>query len=164
MVAADHEPTVTRTSLQGAKHTGETLGNTHRMANFKYGPKIVPLGENESLNSIERWRQSVIYLLTLNEDFRPFLKDTCEFGKKTKAKPYRNLTDSYKVVKKENGEIEKEEDGSDRVVVSESKEDKCYKVDLMLEQIANFCTNIPRYDITRDSSSLSEVWNKIRLF
>ena len=134
------------------------------MSNFKYGPKVVPLGEDETLNSIERWRQSVLYLLQLNEDFRPYLRESCVFGKKTKAKPYRSLTDSFKVVKKENGEIVKEEDGSDRVVVSVSREDKCYLVDMILEQIANFCANIPRYDITHDSFSLNEVWNKIRLY
>ena len=131
------------------------------MSNLKYGPKIVPLGEDETINTIERWRQSVLYLLRLNEDFRPFLRDHVLFGKKSKTQLHRNFTDSLKVVKDEKGEVQKEEDGSDRVIISESKEDKCFLVDLMLEQIANFCPLIPRYDITRDSASLTDVWNKI---
>ena len=52
------------------------------MSNLKYGPKVVPLAESESLGSIERWRQSVLYLLRLNEDFRPFMKEGVVFGKK----------------------------------------------------------------------------------
>ena len=113
------------------------------MSNLKYGPKIVPLGDDETINSIERWRQSVLYLLRLNEEFRPYLKEGCVFGKKSKSHPCRNFTDSFKVVKNEKDEVVKEADGSDKVVVSDSKEDKCYIVDLLLDQIANFCDTVP---------------------
>ena len=134
------------------------------MSNLKYGPKIVPLAEDETINSIERWRQSVLYLLRLNEEFRPYMNQDFEFGRKTKTKPFRKLTNSIRIKKDDKGVVVKEEDGSNAVEVIVSQEDKCYIVDLMLEQIANFCPLIPRYDITRDSSSLSEVWNKIRLY
>ena len=119
------------------------------MSNLKYGPKIVPLGEDECLSSIERWRQNVLYLLRLNEDFRPYLQDGVEFGKKSKLQPCRAFTDDVKLEKKEDGTVVKNEDGHPVYIVSVSKEDKCFIVDLMLDQIANFAPLIPRYDITR---------------
>ena len=57
-------------------------------------------------------------------------------------------TNSIRIKKDDKGVVVKEEDGSDAVEVIVSQEDKCYIVDLMLEQIANFCPLIPRYDIT----------------
>lgn len=125
-------------------------------SNFKYGPKVVPLAETETLSSIERWRQNVLYLLRLNEEFRPFMGDSVVFGKKSRSHPCRGFTDDTKT--------EKNEADEDVVTVTVSKEDKCFTVDLMLDQIANFAPLIPRNDITRDSGSLKEVWSKIRLY
>ena len=125
------------------------------MSNFKTGPKVIPLGEDESISSIERWRQNVIYHLRLDPAFRPYLKDGVKFGKKSKSAPNRQLTDDIKK-EKVNGE--------DVDTVVATKEDKCWEVDLMLDQVSNFCPLIPRRDITHDSASLDEVWAKIRLY
>ena len=125
------------------------------MSNFKTGPKVIPLGENETISSIERWRQNVLYHLRLDPAFRPYLRDGKKFGKKSKTSPYRLFTDDIKV-EKVNGE--------DVQTVVLSKEDKCWDVDLMLDQVSNFCPLIPRRDITHDSASLEEVWSKIRLY
>lgn len=125
------------------------------MSNFKSGPKVLPLGEEESISSIERWRQNVLYHLRLDTAFRPFLRDGVVFGKKSKATPHRQCKDDVKTEKVE---------GVDVVTVEISKEDKCFDIDLMLDQISNFCPLIPRRDITHDSASLKEVWDKIRLY
>ena len=125
------------------------------MSNFKAGPKVIPLGEDESISSIERWRQNVIYHLRLDPAFRPYLKDGVKFGKKSKSAPNRQLTDDIKKEKV---------NGQDVDTVVATKEDKCWEVDLMLDQVSNFCPLIPRRDITHDSASLDEVWAKIRLY
>ena len=125
------------------------------MSNLKFGPKINPLGEEESISSVERWRQNVLYHLRLNEEFRPYLKDNVVFGKKSKSQPTRSFTDEVKVEKV---------DGNDVTTVVSSAEDKCFVVDLMLDQVSNFCPLIPRRDITHDSATLLEVWEKIRLY
>ena len=62
----------------------------------------------------------MIYLLKQNEDFRPFIKDGVEFGKKTKQKLCRNFIDIVKTVKVNDEDVEK---------VVESKEDLCFTVD-----------------------------------
>ena len=129
------------------------------MTNLYHGPKVRCLTTKETLSTLETWRQTVIYGLRLNADFRPYLNEGARFGKKSKARPYRELNDDVKVEKVTVNEVEQE-----LVTVVKSKEDKIVDVDLMLEQIANYATNIPRYDITRDSASVSEVWQKIRQY
>ena len=128
------------------------------MSNFKLGPKVQSLGDDESLASIERWKQNIIYHLRLNEEFRPFL--TIEFGKKSRLHPNRNLDDDVVIETVQNAA------GEDVQVetITLTKEDKCYTVDLFLDQIANFAPLIPRNDIIRDSGSIQEVWQKIRLY
>ena len=123
---------------------------------FKHGPKVSILSDSETISSIEAWRQNVLYQLRLNEDFRPYLKDGVLFGKKSKTQPSRQCTDDTRT--------ETNDAGEEVVTVVRSKEDKCLIVDLMLDQIANFAPNIPRNDITRDSASLKQVWEKIRLY
>ena len=128
------------------------------MSNLKHGPKIIPLGDHETLNTLEQWRQNVLYHLRINEEFRPYLNSV--FGKKTKASPSRELTDDTEI------RIIKNTAGNDvqTTIITNSKEDKCYTVDTLLEQIANFAPTIPRNDITRDSASVQDVWGKIRLY
>jgi hypothetical protein len=100
----------------------------------------------------------VLYGLRLNPDFKPFLKDNFEFGRKTKNTPFRNLTaDTITVTEKvgtEDVETEKE---------TVSAEEKADIVDLLLEQISNYAPTVPRNDIVKDSKSLKEVWTKIKL-
>ena len=130
------------------------------MANLQLGPKVRNLSTKESLASLETWKQTVLYGLRLNPDFRPYLGENVIFGKKTRGNPNRSLVDS----------IHREEivdnEGVTREIlhVTKTKEEKCIEVDIMLEQIANYATNIPRQDITKDSASLSEVWQNIRQY
>ena len=114
------------------------------MSNFKFGPKVIPLGDHETLASLERWRQNVLYHLRINDEFRVYLD--LKFGKKTKASPLRELHDDTEV------QTLKNEAGQDvqATVITKRKEDKCYAVDTLLEQIANFAPTIPRNDIVKD--------------
>ena len=125
---------------------------------LKLGPKILPLGEDESIASLERWRQNVLYHLRINEEFRPYLNST--FGKKTKLNPTRDLEDTteQQTLKNEEGENVR------ATVIIKTKEDKCFEVDTLLEQIANFAPTIPRNDIVKDSASVQEVWGKVRMY
>lgn len=128
------------------------------MSNLKLGPKILSLGEEETLSSLERFKQNITYQLRLDPEFRPFLCTV--FGKKTRSSPNRDLADDTEVKTEKNGE------GQDVQVttISRSKEDKTFVVDLLLDQIANFAPMIPRNDIVRDSASVQEVWQKIRMY
>ena len=128
------------------------------MSNLKHGPKIIPLGDHETLNTLEQWRQNVLYHLRINEEFRPYLNS--HFGKKTKHSPTRDLEDTTEQ------QTLKNEQGQDvrATVIIKSKEDKCFAVDTLLEQIANFAPTIPRNDIVKDSGSVQEVWGKVRMY
>lgn len=127
------------------------------MANLGYGPKVRNLSTKETLSSLETWKQTMIYGLHLNPDFKPYM-DTI-FGRKSRLKPTRSLEDTQETVRETVNDVER-----DVTRIVKSKEEKLATVDLMLEQIANYATNIPRLDITKDSDSLSEVWNKIRQY
>ena len=107
------------------------------------GPKLRSLTQNESLNTIEIWKQNIIFSLRGNESFKPFMKEDFKWGKKSRGKPTRDLVSDT--------------DGL-------SAEDKCILVDLLLDQIANFCPVIPRNDIIKDCADLDSVWQRIRLF
>ena len=80
--------------------------------------------------------------------------------KKSKVYPSRELTDDTetRTIKNQAGE------DVQATIITISKEDKCFTVDTLLEQIANFAPTIPRNDIVKDSASLQDVWGKIRLY
>jgi len=103
------------------------------------------LTKNETITSYESWRQNLMYILSLDNNFVPFLDATWQ--KQTAAHPRRGLTD----------------DGSS---VPESKRltatQKNAHLDLMLGQIANFCPVIFRNSIVKHSTSLNVIWQKIR--
>ena len=130
------------------------------MANLQLGPKVRNLNSKETLSSLETWKQTILYGLRLNPDFRPYIGENVVFGRKSKAKPFRSLVDTIRTETVEDAE------GNQRqmVHVTKSREEKVIEVDLMLEQIANYATNIPRQDITRNSASLAEVWQNIRQY
>lgn len=112
------------------------------------GPKLRQLSHNETLSSLESWFSMVRYNLALNKEFQQFLKIGVKFGRKSRAKPSRDLKDDT------TGEA------SARV----SKETKCVQVDMMLDQVANWADVIPRNDITKDCESLDDVWQTIRRY
>ena len=82
-----------------------------------------------------------MYILYLDENFKPFFANGFAWGKKTKTRPSRDLTDTA--------------DGL-------TKEQKCAHVDMMLGQIANYATVISRTLITRNSANFADIWNQLR--
>ncbi len=93
------------------------MASTHR------APKQWSLSKNETISSFENWRQNLIYTLSLDSNFAPFLVEGVTWGKKTRAQPLRGFTD----------------DGED---VAENQrqtaQQKVNFLELMLGQIANY--------------------------
>ena len=143
----------------------EEKGNkdTDAMSNLAHGPKVRPLSTKETISSIENWKSTVIYGLRLNPEFREFLADGFTWGKKSNTYPFRQLNDVYKketiTDKVEGKEIQRE-----ILVKTQTREERATLVDLLLDQISNYCPLIPRNDITKDSACLTDVWKKIRQY
>ena len=112
------------------------MAATHR------APKQWALTRRETINSFENWRQNIIYTLSLDCEFEPFTREGAQWQKKTKSNPLRGLTDD------DNGL---------------SAATKCTRLELMLGQIANYCPVISRNTIVRNSTSLGQIWQSIRL-
>ena len=108
-------------------------------------PKQWQLTRSETINSFNNWKENLTYTLSLDTNFSPYTKDDSTWGKKTAASPVRGFVD----------------DGAD-VPNAKTKEQKCSAVDLMLGQIANYATVISRNQITKNSTSLKDIWSKIR--
>ena len=115
------------------------------MAASPRAPKQWQLTKIETITSYESWRQNLIYVLSLDKNFVPFLDATWQ--KQTTANPRRGLTD-------------------DGTAVPEAKRltaaQKNAHLDLLLGQIANFCPVISRNSIVKHSTSLNDIWQKIR--
>ena len=71
------------------------------MSNLHHGPKIRSLTNKETIASLEGWKASVLYGLRLNPEFRPYLRQGFEFGRKSRANPYRSLTPDIQVTRAE---------------------------------------------------------------
>ena len=56
-------------------------------------PKQWPLMKNETINSFENWRQNLLYILSLDRNFSPFLADDCVWEKRTSTNILRGFTD-----------------------------------------------------------------------
>ena len=56
-------------------------------------PKQWSLTKNENVNSFENWKQNLIYTLSLDANFSPFLFENVKWREKTKAAPYRDFVD-----------------------------------------------------------------------
>ena len=110
-------------------------------------PKQWPLTKNETVTSFESWRQNLLYILSLDSHFSPFLSEGVTWQKKTATNPTRGL----------------QSDGDD-VPAAERKtaNQKNTQLELMLGQIANYCTIIARSTIVKGCTSLSDIWQKIR--
>ena len=65
---------------------------------FSTSPEAVESLKNESINSFENWRQNLVYTLSLDSNFAPFLADGTTWGKKTQTQPLRGLTDDGETV------------------------------------------------------------------
>ena len=112
------------------------------MANQVRAPKQWCLGKNETINSFENWKQNILYTLSLDQNFAPFLVGNVQWQKKSKASPSRDFTNDG-------------EDIPERI--RKTKEQKSNLLDLLLGQIANYCPLISRNTIVRNSTSIEQV-------
>ena len=117
------------------------------MASSPRAPKQWSLSKNESINSFENWRQNLVYTLSLDSNFAPFLADGTTWGKKTKTQPLRGLTDDGESIP---------------LSIRRTARQKVNFLELMLGQIANYCPVISRNTLVKNSTSIQSVWNTIR--
>ena len=110
-------------------------------------PKQWSLTKNETITSFEAWRQNLIYILSLDQNFAHFIRDDVTWQKKSAITPLRGFIDDDDPIP---------EDQRKTAV------QKCTHLELMLGQIANFCPIISRNSIIKNSVSLNDVWQKIR--
>ena len=115
------------------------------MAAKHRAPKQWALTRRETVTSFENWRQNLVYTLSLDPDFEPYTAEGAGWLKKTKAEVNRGFIDD-----------EDEEDGLTAAA-------KCARLELMLGQIANYCPVISRNTIVKNSTSLPQIWQSIRL-
>ena len=116
------------------------------MANQVRAPKQWCLGKNETINSFENWKQNILYTLSLDQNFAPFLVGNVQWQKKSKASPSRDFTNDG-------------EDIPERI--RKTKEQKSSLLDLLLGQIANYSPLISRNTVIRYSTSIEQVWQNI---
>ena len=114
------------------------------MSNIR-APKQWQLTRSETINSFNNWKENLTYTLSLDNNFKPYVTETATWGKKSSTSPHRGFTDDTP-------------GGAN----AQTKEQKCSVVDLMLGQVANYATVISRHQITKNSTSLADIWNKIR--
>ena len=104
-------------------------------------PKLRELTTEETFNTFKSWKEQLIYSLSLENEFKPFLVDGLVWERESSDKPCRGFTDDPTTV--ENGK---------------TKEQKAASLNIMLGQIANFAPIISRSQITKISISLADVW------
>ena len=117
------------------------MASTHR------APKQWCLSKVETINGFENWKQNLLYTLSLDSNFAPFLADGVTWLKKNRAQPLRGL----------------ESDG-EAVPLSRrlTARQKANFLELMLGQIANYCPIISRSTLVKNSTSLEFMWQTIR--
>ena len=108
-------------------------------------PKQWSLTKNETITSFESWRQNLTYSLSLDPGFAPFLVTGTTWTKKTNTTPLRGLVDDPEGTPNRRNAAQ-----------------KVAQLDLMLGQIANFCPIISRNTITKNSTSIDNIWQSIR--
>ena len=111
-------------------------------------PKQWCLSKNETLTSFESWKKNLLYTLSLDANFAPFLGEGSSWLKKTRASPLRGYTDDGETVPA----------ARRRTAVQ-----KVTMLELMLGQIANYCPIISRNTIVKNSTCIGDIWQTIRL-
>ena len=84
-------------------------------------PKQWQLTSNETINTFKNWKENLVYTLSLDKSFAPYMKDGVTWTKYSSVSPNRGFVD----------------DGND-VANGQTKEEKCATLTLMLGQIANY--------------------------
>ena len=128
-------------------HASAETGDSNQ-SDTSRAPKQWSLKTRETLNSFENWKHNLIYTLSLDPNFAPFLVEGVKWEKKTKANPLRGF-------------------GNDGEPIPEAQrptaQQKVSYLELLLGQIANFCPIISRNTIVKNSTSLDSIWQSIRL-
>ncbi|CAH1243309.1 RS1 [Branchiostoma lanceolatum] len=122
--------------------------NDPGMATANRAPKQWCLTKKETINSFENWRANQIYVLSLDPSFTPFLADGVTWQKRTAGVEHRGYTNDGKAVPE-----------AQRRTAAQ----KAASLELMLGQVANFCPVISRNRIVKASTSLTDIWQAIRL-
>ena len=117
-------------------------------ANVNRAPKQWCLSKQETLNSFENWKQNLLYTLSLDPLFAPFLVEGATWTKKSKNNVLRGFRD----------------DGDNLPAARRrNAQQKVSHLELMLGQIANYCPVISRNTIVKNSISIDSIWQAIRL-
>lgn len=118
------------------------------MANINRAPKQWCLTKHETLNSFENWKQNLLYTLSLDPVFAPFLIDGTAWGKKSRDTPLRGFQDDGEAIP---------------AARRRTAQHKVRQLELMLGQVANYCPVISRNTIVKNSTSIESIWQAIRL-
>ena len=111
-------------------------------------PKQWCLTKTETANSIEVWRENLIFILNEDARFAPFLRPGVTWKKTSRSSANRGLSNDGDTVPE-----------GERLTAAQ----KVVILDRMLGQIANYCPIISRNSIVKNSISLDSIWQAIRL-
>ena len=109
-------------------------------------PKQWQLTTNETLTSFTNWKENLVYILSLNGDFRDFVDGNAAVWQDGDVNNRGFVNDGHPIP----------ED------MRRTAAQKAQSLRLMLGQIANYCNVIARHQIVEDSTSLDSIWGMIR--
>ena len=112
---------------------------THR------APKQWTLTKKEDLSSFESWKNNIVYVLSLDSNFAPYLLSSCSWQKKSKASPTRGFTDDAN-------------DAANKKTAAQ----KVAELEMCLGMIANYAPVVSRHQIITNSTSLDQIWQILR--
>lgn len=118
------------------------------MATSHRAPKLQCLTKTETFNTFESWRQTLIYVLTLDPNFAGFLVEGARWQKKTKGAPLRGFTNDPQTAP---------------AASRRTAQQKVTQLEIMLGQVANFCPIISRNTIVKNSTCMEDIWQAIRM-
>lgn len=118
------------------------------MAASSRAPKQWALGKNETITTFNAWKDNLVYILSLEQKFSPFLQDGAQWAKHSSTDANRGFQDDTGV--------------NENPPTGLRKEEKVKNLTLFLGQIANYATIISRNQIVKNSTSLKDIWGKLR--
>ena len=110
-----------------------------------HAPKQLTLTENETITSLEAWRQNLQFTLSLDATFASFLVEDSTWLKKTSTSPLRGFTDDQEPIT----------EAYSGTKINSSRVNAL--------SIANYCPIISRSLIVKSSTSVNQIWQAIRL-
>ena len=117
------------------------------MAAASRAPKQVCLAKNETVSSFENWQQNLKYTLSLDPNFAQFLVEGVQWLKKTRAAPLCGFQDDGEPIP---------------AAQCRTAQQKVTQLQLMLDQVANYCLVISRSSVVKNSPSIDSIWQAIR--